>query len=245
MGFYDLLNSAIILTLIVFALIYLWDWAKGHDKKPGLWVASLKSGLVSKSVRSLYRSYPDKDRFMLFWLQLNRLEHEGIAGAIAELGVYRGQTAALLRQLAPDRPLHLFDTFSGFRSEDLKGESGEAGTYTTANFADTSLSFVKNKLGDQPGIHYHAGNFSEVIAHLTNTIEFALVSIDVDLEKPTAEGLAWFYPRLVKGGVLVVHDYNPKWPGLMQAVDDFLKTIPENPVLMTDRDSSLVIVKNS
>jgi hypothetical protein len=42
----------------------------------------------------------------------------------------------------------------------------------------------------------------------------------------------------------VVHDYNHRWKGLMNAVNSFIETIPEQAVLIPDTNSSLVIVKN-
>lgn len=243
MAVYNILNVLLILSLIGFSAYYFWDWVRGSDRKPAAWVDANKRDLVPQKVQKLYQKYADKDRFMIFWLQMQRLEKKNIQGAIAELGVYRGETAALLHALAPERDLHLFDTFSGFRQEDLVGESGEAATYTTANFADTSLDFVQNRLGYSHKILYHEGDIAEVSKQMPE-LRFALVSLDADLAKPTAAGLAYFYPRMQPGGVIIVHDYNPKWPGLIEAVDSFLKTIPESPVLMTDVNGSLVIVRN-
>jgi O-methyltransferase len=243
MAVYNTLNVLLILSLIGFSAYYFWDWVQGNDRKPAAWTDANKRDLVPQKVQKIYRKYADKDRFMIFWLQMQRLEKENIQGAIAELGVYRGETATLLHALAPDRELHLFDTFSGFSQEDLVGESGEAATYTTANFADTSLEFVQNHLGYSNKILYHEGNIAEV-SKLLPDLRFALVSLDADLAKPTAAGLDYFYPRMQPGGIIIIHDYNPKWPGLVQVVDGFLKTIPETPVLMPDVGGSLVIVRN-
>jgi O-methyltransferase len=240
---FDILNLLLLIVLVAFSIYYISDWVKGNDRKQAFWVEEVKSGKVESQTRKLYQRYKDKDRFIIFWLQKQRLEKEQIQGEIAELGVYRGETAAVLHALFPARPLHLFDTFRGFRADDLQNETGEAATYSTANFADTSVPFVKNKVGNSPLIHIHEGDFSETKKRVDSTA-FALISLDADLEKPTAEGLAWFYPLLVPGGVLLVHDYNPKWPGLMRAVDSFVAQIPENPVLMPDRDGTIIIVKN-
>jgi O-methyltransferase len=37
---------------------------------------------------------------------------------------------------------------------------------------------------------------------------FAFVSINTDLYEPIYQGLCWFYPRLLRGGYIFVHDYN-------------------------------------
>jgi O-methyltransferase len=243
MAIYNLLNIILILSLIGFSAYYIWDWVRGNDRKNASWVNANKRDLVPEKVQQLSHKYPDKDRFMIFWLQIQRLERENIRGDFAELGVYRGETAALFRALSPERNLHLFDTFSGFRQEDLVGESGEAASYTTANFADTSLEFVQNRLGHSNKIYYHEGDFAEIIKQLPE-LRFALVSMDADLAKPTKAGLEYFYPRMQAGGIIIIHDYNPKWPALVETVDSFLNSIPESPVLMPDVNGSLVIVKN-
>jgi O-methyltransferase len=240
---FDVLNILLLLVLLVFAAYYVADWIRGNDRKQAYWMEEHKSGNIPRELKKHYRNYPDKDRFMIFWLQQQRLTKEKVEGSIAELGVYRGQTAALLHALFPGRKVHLFDTFRGFRADDLRQETGEASTYTTANFADTSVQFVRNKLGNSPLLMFHEGNFAETREN-TDKETFALVSLDADLEKPTSEGLEWFYPRLAPGGVMLVHDYNPKWPGLMRAVDNFVSQIPETHVLMPDRDGTVVVVKN-
>ncbi len=239
----DFIFIALLLLFAVLAAYAVADSRKGTGRLPETWVDAIKNKHVPQVLLEYYRQYTDKQRFFLFWLHAKRLEKEGIVGDFAELGVYKGDTAKLLQLLAPERKLHLFDTFLGFTNEHLSAEKGPATRYSSNSFADTSLDLVKTKLGENPQIVYYAGNFADV-CHQAAGHQFALVSLDVDLAIPTAEGLSFFYPRLVHGGVLIVHDYNTKWPALMEAVDQFLHSIPEQAVLIPDRDSSLVIVKN-
>ena len=56
--------------------------------------------------------------------------------------------------------------------------------------------------------------------------------------------LAFFYPRLVSGGALLIRDYNHKWEGVKRAVDEFILTIPENYVSVPDMYGSVILVKN-
>ena len=203
-----------------------------------------KNGTIDPKLIRIFKSYPDKQRFILFWLQMQRIQACKLDGDLAELGVYKGDTAQILHLMAPEKRIHLFDTFTGFDEADLINEKGEAATYTPQHFADTSLEKVKMKLGQSKNIFFYPGKFSEQSSK-ASSINFCFVSIDVDLAKPTADGLRFFYERLVDGGVIIVHDYNPKWPALMEAVNEFVKQIPENPVLIPDKDTSLVIVKNS
>src|SRR5438105_13966856 len=53
----------------------------------------------------------DYFRYATLGLALQRVLGEGIEGALAEVGVWRGDTSVLLHRMAPDRELYLFDTF--------------------------------------------------------------------------------------------------------------------------------------
>lgn len=73
---------------------------------------------------------------------------------------------------------------------------------------------------------------------------YYVYSILFDKNYQPKAGLEYFYPRLSPGGVIIVHDYNPDWPGIMKAVDDFATKIPEPIVLLPDVDSSVMIFKS-
>ncbi|MDZ7741343.1 MAG: TylF/MycF/NovP-related O-methyltransferase [Bacteroidota bacterium] len=230
--------------LLIVLLIMLLRISLTPSAYPAAWKEAVKNKEVPASLIRMLRTYPDKQRFFVLWLQISRIRKEKIEGDFAELGVYKGDSARLINAMAPERKLHLFDTFDGFKDEDLKMESGEAATYTPSNFADTSMETVKERLGNPKQLVFHPGYFP-ASTHELEEKKFAFVNIDLDLYKPTKAGLEYFYPSLSRGGIILIHDYNRKWPMLMKAVDEFLDSIPENPVLLPDRDNSLAIVKNS
>jgi O-methyltransferase len=186
--------------------------------------------------------YPDKMRFYIWWFQVERLRLEQVPGAFAELGVYKGDSAKVLHHLDPTRRFHLFDTFTGFTARDLHTETGEAATYTTDNFADTDIPSVLKNIGGNHQIIVHPGYFPETAAGFNEPL--ALVCMDADLYNPTKAGLELFYPLMSPGGVIMVHDYNHKWPGIIKAVDEFVKGIPESIVLMPDINGTAVIIRN-
>lgn len=233
----------VLLAIILFYLIY-YVYTVLFDKKyqPKAWLEASKEGLISKDLQKAERNYPDKVRLFNFWFQIERLKKDGVKGAFAELGVYKGDSAYLLHLMDTDRTFHLFDTFEGFTETDLVGESGKAATYSSRNFADTSLQKVTSRLS-APAFVFHPGYFPETAKKTENDI-FALVNMDADLYKPTKAGLEFFYPRLSSGGVLIIHDYNPDWPGIMKAVDEFTINIPEPLIVLPDQDSSVMIIKN-
>jgi O-methyltransferase len=231
----------LVLLLAAWVLRYLWLGIKEKAYGPAWWREALRNDKLSKRLKQLERSYPDKVRFHLLWLQVERLRKEQVAGDFAELGVYKGDSAALLHAMDTQRTLHLFDTFTGFVAEELRPETGKAASYSVHNFADTSVDEVLNNIGDRQGIKIYPGRFPEILPE--SDLSFALVNIDVDLYEPTRAGLEYFYPKLSKGGVILIHDYSPDWPGLVKAVDEFIMNNDVLFVLMPDQDATMLLLK--
>jgi O-methyltransferase len=51
---------------------------------------------------------------------------------------------------------------------------------------------------------------------------FVFISIDADLYEPIYSGLQFFYPKLVRGGYILVHDFNnDNYKGARKAVEQF------------------------
>lgn len=242
MTYINAVNILLAAVLLFFAGRYLLAVYKEGLHRPEEWAIQLKTGRISRELNAVRRSYKDKIRFYTFWLQSERINRQQLAGCIAEVGVYKGDTALVLHKLFPGRELHLFDTFDGFPAKDLKYESGKAAGYTTKNFADTSLEAVKKRLGESNKIHYHGGYFPDTAAGLEKQ-KFCMVSIDADLYQPTKAALEFFYPRLVSGGVIMIHDYNSDWEGLKKAVDEFNKDVQAGLVLMPDQFTTALIMK--
>jgi len=211
-------------------------------QKPKAWQQAVKAGEVTSELLKAEKKYPDRMRFYNIWMQIRRIHKENIEGDFAELGVYKGETAKVIRLCAPKRKLHLFDTFDGFPAEDLRDETGKASGYTSRHFADTSEEKVQGLLGFSKNIVFHKGYFPETTAGLEET-RFAFVSMDADLARPTKAGLEFFYPRLGKGGCILIHDYNTDWPELVKAVDDFAGSIPETLIPLADADGTVMIIK--
>jgi hypothetical protein len=211
------------------------------------WIASTSFDFAAMRAiwvaRNSQNNRVDLARLCLLIENSRQLEKEGIAGSIAELGVYKGTTAKILHTLLPDRRLYLFDTFAGFDARDLRGEkTADASSF---QFDDTSVEGVARFIGDSPSITYCAGYFPATAAAVPENERFALVHLDADLFKPTWDALEFFYPRVVPGGYLILHDYSSMaWPGIAEAVDRFFADKPESIVLIPDRSGTALIRKN-
>lgn len=236
--------NIIIIAVVLFVFVrYAIKAFREKPHQPYSWTNAVKNGEILKELAEMEKSYPDRVRLYNWWLQVDRLRKEKIKGAFAELGVYKGESARILGLMDPEREFHLFDTFEGFPARDLVGETGEAATYTPQNFGDTGLDKVRTTLRGDTKYVFHKGYFPDTAKEVEN-IQFALVNMDADLYKPTLAGLEFFYPRLAPGGVIFVHDYNPKWPGIIRAVDEFSKKIPETFLITPDMEGTAMIIKS-
>ncbi|HWB33333.1 MAG TPA: TylF/MycF/NovP-related O-methyltransferase [Acidobacteriaceae bacterium] len=186
----------------------------------------------------------DATRFMALMLNLRQLQKEGIAGDFAELGVWKGNSAAILAHFASQtgRRLFLFDTFSGFDQRDLEGVDEKHGVA----FADTSLEGVKETVGHPEVTTYVQGFFPDTITDEIRQHRFALAHIDCDLYQPMRSALEFFYPRMPKGGMLILHDYSSgTWDGATRAIDEFCQSTGENVTLWPDKSGTAMIRKSS
>ncbi len=241
MNLFNVIQMGLLAVLLVYFIYYIYTIFFGKEYQPLSWKYESKAGSVSNELQKAERKYTDKNRFFNFWFQVERLKKDNISGSYAELGVYKGDSANIVHLMDPSREFHLFDTFEGFQQKDLEVEKGKAATYTIHNFADTSIERVKQKLTSEKFI-FHKGYFPDTTQDIKDE-RFALVNMDADLYNPTKAGLEFFYPRLSPGGVIIVHDYNHDWPGIMKAVNDFAQTISTPIVTLADADSSVMLFK--
>jgi hypothetical protein len=186
-------------------------------------------------------SYGDISRFYFFCLAFDQMTKEGVTGDILELGTYRGATATVLAKMARrlGTTAWILDTFQGFNDADLQGIDASH----RMEFADTSLEAVRALVGEQ-NVRYVRGYFPGSAAQLPDDLSFCLVHIDCDLYAPIRSALEYFYPRIVPGGYLIVHDYAClAWDGAERAVDEFFADKPEAVIPLTDGCGSAVIRK--
>jgi hypothetical protein len=184
----------------------------------------------------------DVPRFIALLLNLRQLQNEAIDGDFAELGVWKGNSAAILAAYAAEvqRKLYLFDTFAGFDSRDTDGDHRAQ----TGYFADTSIDYVKATVGHNSTTVYVPGYFPDSITPEVQTAKFALVHIDCDLYKPMKAALDFFYPRTNRGGMMILHDYSSgTWNGATQAIDEFSKATGEYISLWPDKSGTAMLRK--
>ncbi len=185
----------------------------------------------------------DIARLWSLLLNVKQIDKEGIVGDFAEVGVWRGNTAAVLAYYAEQfgRDVFLFDTYEGFSEQDLNGIDARQGV----SFSDTSLDMVKEVVGSDGGsAHFVRGWFPDSITEQHQARKYAVVSLDCDLYAPMKAGLEFFYPRMSEGGIFFLHDYSSQyWEGATKAIDEWSASTGEKIILMPDKSGSAFVRK--
>ncbi|HKT35400.1 MAG TPA: TylF/MycF/NovP-related O-methyltransferase [Nitrospira sp.] len=170
------------------------------------------------------------------------IEQAQIEGAVVECGVWRGGSMmAVARTLtnlgATRRHLYLFDTFEGMtkpgpRDIALTGETATCLLEQSERTEDDrvwcyapiervakalSLTGYPNGL-----LHLIPGRVEETLATAAPE-RIALLRLDTDWYESTRQEMNVLFPRLARGGVLIIDDYG-HWQGAREAVDEYVKT---------------------
>jgi len=196
-------------------VIDIWDYNDEFEE-----IYDKIKGLAGVTKRSLYVIYQ----------ALHQIS--SLPGDIAECGVYKGGSAYLIAEvinkLAPQKNIHLFDTFKGLPDINTRHDPALDKKNT---FQDTSVENVKTLLGKFDNCVIKEGLFQETLKSITGKT-FCFVHIDCDLYDSIMCACELLYPGLYTGGMMVFDDYGYTidWPGAKRAVDEFFSDRKEKPI---------------
>lgn len=195
-----------------------------------------------------YEYKSDYFRYRTFEFVAEQIEHNNIEGELAEFGVFRGLFSAVISSKFPEKKIYLFDTFEGFDDAEAKRELelGNCKESFLESHKDTSVERMLGNLPYPENAVVCKGFFPKSVTEEAKNEKYAFVSLDVDFEESTLEGLRFFYHRLSEGGYIFIHDYNTQYlKGVKNAVDRFEKEIgcKLKKVPLADRAGTLIIVK--
>jgi O-methyltransferase len=166
---------------------------------------------------------------------------KNIEGDIVECGVWKGGSMmavaeTLLSAGDTSRDLYLFDTFEGMpppteNDVDISGITAEGlldrsdKDIAESIWCRATLDVVKKALGSTgyPGkkTHFIKGMVEQTIPDFVPD-KIALLRLDTDWYESTKHEMEHLFPRLSKGGVLIIDDYG-HWQGARKAVDEYLE----------------------
>jgi O-methyltransferase len=154
---------------------------------------------------------------------------DGVQGDLIETGVWRGGATILMRAILKahdvrDRAVWVADSFKGLPPPDTERYPADAGLHLEG-FAKLAVSlqsvrdnFARYGLLDDQ-VQFVEGLFEDTLPP-ANLGQLALLRLDGDLYGSTWVALERLYPKLVRGGYLIVDDYGAIEPCRM-AVHDY------------------------
>tara|TARA_B100000029_G_scaffold451010_1_gene475276 strand:+ start:65 stop:766 length:702 start_codon:yes stop_codon:yes gene_type:complete len=141
-----------------------------------------------------------------------------LEGDLAEVGVFQGGSAKLICEVKKEKILYLFDTFAGLPEvSDDDTHFGQKHWHDN-EFNNTSIESVKKILKKYDNVHIFKGIFPDSGKEIINK-KFCFVHLDVDLYKSTIDSLRFFFPKMVQGGIILIHDFHSD--GIQKAFREF------------------------
>lgn len=182
------------------------------------------------------------ERGYALWSSINSITDNEIPGSIVECGVWRGGSAmlvalTLLQRGAANRDIILFDTFAGMTEpgpDDIDGYGRPAHSLMDGGHGDELAELgqaavpredvhtaIASTGYDMRLVRFVAGDVRETLKR-TQTLRIALLRLDTEFYDSTMAELVHLYPRLARGGILIVDDYG-HWSGARKAFEGYFK----------------------
>jgi O-methyltransferase len=198
-----------------------------------------EDGLMLDHVLRQRLSMASVERLRTTLLACTHVAAQGIQGSFVECGVWRGGNSLIAADVfsrrAPDRHVYLFDTFAGMTAPtdaDVDCAGAPASAEFTASQRESHNEWCYASLDDVqsnfrqagllgPQVHFIQGDILQTLRVPANLPErIAVLRLDTDWYESTLLELEILYPRLAKGGVLIIDDYG-HWGGARKAVDEY------------------------
>lgn len=194
---------------------------------------------IYKKVRPYTMTSPE--RIFSLCEAVKYVQDKNIQGDIVECGVWKGGSMMAIAETLigagdTSRDLYLFDTFEGMpppteNDVDIAGGSAESllanSSKETAEsvWCHATLDVVREVLGStaypREKIHYIKGMVEQTIPGSAPD-KIALLRLDTDWYESTKHEMEYLFPRLAKGGVLIIDDYG-HWRGARKAIDEYIE----------------------
>ena len=158
----------------------------------------------------------------------------GLPGYFAETGVFKGASFCRFRKLGrlfhPDHTRRFigFDVFGKFPAATYGPDKAELERQWAVDgdqgISRSNLQQLLDEQGLANNVDLIEGDIRETVPRYLSEnkqMSLAIVNIDLDLYEPTKVALEHLFPLIVRGGVVILDDYEG-FPGAKKAVDEYL-----------------------
>lgn len=168
-------------------------------------------------------------------------------GDVVEFGCYKGDTslllAELLREAAPDKKLWIYDSFEGLPEKTTQDESAAGENFTGGALAVTKREVKLRFLRANLPVPIIKKAWFKDLADTDVPEKICFAFLDGDFYESIRDSLKLVLPKMIKNGIILVHDYNnPELPGVTKAVDEFLALLT-NECQFANISGSLAVIK--
>tara|TARA_B110000014_G_scaffold127535_1_gene87878 strand:+ start:112 stop:771 length:660 start_codon:yes stop_codon:yes gene_type:complete len=162
------------------------------------------------------------------------LKTQKIKGDIVECGVFKGTSLirfGIFRDILKNKSKKLigFDTFGKFPSagfsKDVKQRKKFLEQSGGESISKKQLLKILNEKKISKNIELVEGDIIKTLPKYVKkhpNMKISLLNLDVDLFEPTKIILENLFPKIVKGGIIILDDYNI-FPGETKAVKEYFK----------------------
>lgn len=189
-------------------------------------------------------AYSSEETLMFTYECAKRMKDEN--GVFVECGVAAGAQIIAMAEGAPNKIIHAFDSFEGipmpsnkddqmpgikYLTQDEQKELPEPGQQELKSSGATVValeSFLQNiaKLPNNYNIIIHKGWFENTVKD-NDINEISILRLDGDLYNSTFVCLKYLFPKVIKGGIVIIDDW--QLPGCQLACKDYFKSINFEP----------------
>ncbi|MBD3164449.1 macrocin O-methyltransferase [Candidatus Woesearchaeota archaeon] len=183
-------------------------------------------GFVHLYERCKSYTLTSKERMFALYKAVQYVVDSGKKGALVECGVWKGGSAMLMAYSLKakgdaGRDLYLYDTFTGMTKPTEKDRFAYNNSSTLKiwhsqnkkDHNDWAYAPFKEVRKNMKSTRYPPDKIKYVKGKVEDTLpktapsKISLLRLDTDWYESTYHELKYLYPRLVKGGVLIIDDY--------------------------------------
>lgn len=188
----------------------------------------VRSNLITEAVRAgVSYSVNPEGKLRLLAEELLSVVH--LSGHVCDLGSYRGGSAKVMRKVASDKVLNLFDTWEGNPHDDPLCHHRQGDWLASREECERLVCDSEEALR----LTWLWQGVFPASAKALEKYEFCFVYVDVDTYQSTRDAIEFFWPCMVPGGKMMFDDWT--WPacaGVEKAIrevfpdEQMMKVVP-------------------
>lgn len=156
-----------------------------------------------------------------------------LEGDFVELGVFYGHLSKVIinfdLELLSNRNFYLVDPWGSSKLN-----------FSNERYNQDIYEIVESRFKPYPQVKLIRNSVPDALEEVP-TQKIAFLMIDMNGFEAELAALNFFYPKMVKGGIIYFDDYGGRWPRLREVVDEFLSDKPEE--LLTFASPNAMMIK--